>query len=81
MAVALERLEMVRYLLSKGADFNAEIGLGVRPLHIAAWCDKVEIARILLAHGADLTLRCDGRTAAEIARSDEFLKTMQRQNQ
>jgi len=81
MAVALDRPEMVRYILSKGADVNAEIGLGVRPLHIAAWCDKVEIARILLAHGVDPTLRCDGRTAAEIARSDEFLKAIKQQSQ
>ncbi len=78
-AVSHDQPKMVQYLLAKGADVNAEIGLGIRPLHIAAWCERVEIARILLANGADPTLRCDGRTALEIAQSDEFRKLLQQQ--
>lgn len=76
VAVALDRPEMAKYLLSKGADVDAEIGLGYTPLHSSAYCNRLVIARLLLEHGADTTLQCDGRTALQLARSDEFRKLL-----
>lgn len=50
---------MIEFLLDKGADVNINSGLGCRPLHIAAWCNWIEIAKILLEHGADPALTCN----------------------
>jgi ankyrin repeat protein len=80
-AVSHNQPEMVKYLLKKGAYVNPEIGLGCTPLHTAAWCDKVQIARILLANGADPAMLCDGRTALQIARSNEFRKAIKQQSE
>jgi len=46
--------EVVRLLLSKRANVNAADNTGVTPLIAAANVDNVEVAMMLLAHGADV---------------------------
>ncbi|MHC4477688.1 MAG: ankyrin repeat domain-containing protein [Planctomycetota bacterium] len=77
IATSIGSASMVEFLLDNGADVNIDSGSGCRPIHVAAWRDRVEISRILLEHGADPRLECDGRTAFEIARSQEFRKLLQ----
>jgi uncharacterized protein len=59
---------MVEILLSHGANPNATEFLGGTPLHTAAMGGMDSIARTLVRHGADPTLKMnDGRTALELA--------------
>lgn len=52
--------EMVRYLVSKGANVNAIGTSHARtPLLRAIWKKNNEIARYLLSHGADTSIRSD----------------------
>ena len=62
----------VSALVRLGADLDATISNGMTALMAAAEGGKVEIARALLAGGADRTLRAtggsfEGKTALEIA--------------
>ncbi len=56
-AVLYSRTETVKWLLANGADVNARREDGATALHMAASRKNVEIGRILLAHGADPTLK------------------------
>lgn len=60
---------VVIYLLSHGADLNAESSQGVTPLMCAAAWGYFEVAKILLEKGADWA-KADhrGGTAADVAR-------------
>ncbi len=78
IAVGSGNAGMLEFLLEEGADVNINSGLGCRPLHIAAWCNWIEIAKILLEYGADPTLTCNGLAALEITHSKEFRKLLQR---
>jgi ankyrin repeat protein len=75
-AVSNRHVAMVRLLLDKGADVNVSGDYGRTPLCAACYNDDIEIGRILLDHGADPRLECDGRTAFEIARSEEFRRLL-----
>ncbi len=55
-AVSLNRIGVVRFLLESGFDVNAM--QRTTALHQAAWHGRLDIARLLVAAGADLTL-CD----------------------
>lgn len=59
LAAAQHHLEMMRYLLSKGADPNLANGTnGERPLHAAvSSVDEPEAAALLLEHGAEVDAR------------------------
>jgi ankyrin repeat protein len=46
-------------LLAHGADVNARQGGGFTALHAAAASSDAELARLLLAAGADATARAD----------------------
>ena len=52
-AVLQGHLEIVEYLLQKGADVNTKNLEGFTPLHDSAYKGRVEMVRLLLAKGAD----------------------------
>jgi hypothetical protein len=52
-AYATESAECSRELINRKADLNAVSGYGFTPLMIACICRRVDIARVLLAAGAD----------------------------
>jgi ankyrin repeat protein len=62
-AAALGNVATVRFLLGRGADANAEVEKGVRPLHYAAKCDSREVVDELLKAGANPRLK-DGEHQA-----------------
>ncbi len=54
MAVTYNNIEMVKYLISKGNDVNATTRRSrFTPLMAAACYGRLEIAKLLLEHGAD----------------------------
>ena len=53
-------LPLIAALLDAGAAVNAPSRQGLTPLHVAAALGLVEVVRLLLAHGADPTLRDEG---------------------
>src|SRR5205814_1229795 len=69
-ASALGNVESVRFLLAQGADPNAAVERGVRPLHYAAKSNARHVAEALLAAGADPLLKEDAHegTASDWAR-------------
>lgn len=48
--------EIVRFLLSNGADLNSEVGLGRSMVHLAAAMGLAKIVLLLLAYGGDSNL-------------------------
>jgi len=48
-----ERLDIAEFLLNSGADLRAR-GLGLTTLHIVAMKGHIELAKLLLDHGADV---------------------------
>jgi ankyrin repeat protein len=68
-AVAGGNTEIVRELLTHGADVHARQEGGFTPLHSAAADGGEQTIRLLLAHGADRAARDDaGKTPADFAR-------------
>jgi hypothetical protein len=51
------RLEALERLLQRGADVNGAVHLGLTALHLAVMARRLETARWLVAHGADLDRR------------------------
>ncbi|ADR34035.1 Ankyrin [Sulfuricurvum kujiense DSM 16994] len=61
-------LEAVKYLVSKGADVNAQDSGGATALHLAAWKGHNTIALYLLENGASgSSMSKDGMTPLDIA--------------
>jgi ankyrin repeat protein len=50
-------LELVSLLIAKGADVNGRRKDGLTPLHSAAYRGHLRVLNLLLAHGADPTLK------------------------
>ena len=48
------RVEVVEFLLGKGADLRYEEGTGMPPLHWAIVGEQVDVVKLLLARGADI---------------------------
>ena len=62
-------VEIVRLLLDKGADPNANAQSGSTPLHTVAFTGDRASLELLVKHGADRAIKNnDGKTAADIAR-------------
>ncbi|HEY4305004.1 MAG TPA: ankyrin repeat domain-containing protein [Gemmatimonadaceae bacterium] len=62
-AAAMGNVATVRFLLGRGADANAEVDNGVRPLHYAAKCDSREVVDALLKAGANPNVKDGERDA------------------
>jgi ankyrin repeat protein len=80
-AMAVDRNDIARTLLTNGADVNAKAVNDLRPLHTAAARGNLESATLLLDHGADVNATSsDGKTAIDYAEERnhsemvEFLK-------
>jgi uncharacterized protein len=63
MATGWGQVEIVKYLLSVGADVNAVNNNGGNPIHVAGSQNQPECARILVAHGAKINA-LQGKTGA-----------------
>ncbi len=64
-----ESLDVFHLLIAAGADVNAAAWRGVTPLMQAVAADQAEMARTLLEHGADPSVKTPGGvTALDIAR-------------
>lgn len=72
-AVEHDHPDTVRFLLANGAEVDSRLEYGCTPFFLAsAGKGNIEIGRILLEHGADPTVECQGR-----AISEEFLRSLQ----
>lgn len=59
-AILGRNLNVVKFLLEKRADPNAEKKDGITPIHLAAESDQVHVIKILLIHRANFNARMDG---------------------
>eukprot|EP00741_Cyanophora_paradoxa_P021259 tig00021348_g20519.t1 len=68
MAAVCANMEILEYLLERGASPNAQDKWGTTPLHEACGNHHEAVALRLLAAGADLSLKnADGRTPLDVA--------------
>ena len=69
-AAANGNLNILRHLLTQGADPNARQQTGLTPLHTAAHSNNAQMAQLLLEFGADPSLTDDsGQTPAALAQT------------
>ena len=67
--------------LGAGADINAADYYGRTPLHWAAEHNKPEVAKVLLANGAQVNVRTkNGQTALAFARGKPEMEALLRQH-
>ena len=76
-AIMKGNLEMVKQLIEIGEDVNAK-SLGKTPAMYAARYNKVEVLKLLVAKGADLSIKSDGdkytaKKYAELSNAKEAL--------
>ena len=68
-AVAADHAQIAQWLVEAGADVDARQQIDFTPLMGAAANARMEILELLLAHGADPSLKTtEGKTAADLAR-------------
>src|SRR6267143_6187620 len=67
-AAAMEKVDLARLLIARGANVNCRGEEGVSPLHEAAGSGQLEVAKLLLDHGANINAKDDnGKTPLTIA--------------
>ena len=60
--------QVAEYLMTHGADINAQAINGFTPLHDAAWVGDYQLVKMLVEHGARTDIRNnDGQTALQCA--------------
>eukprot|EP00095_Tigriopus_kingsejongensis_P005319 maker-scaffold123_size333416-snap-gene-2.16 protein:Tk05319 transcript:maker-scaffold123_size333416-snap-gene-2.16-mRNA-1 annotation:"protein phosphatase 1 regulatory subunit 12a isoform x3" len=75
-----DNLEMVEFLVQRGADVNRGDNEGWTPLHATASCGFISIARYLIDHGANVSaVNNDGELAIDIAESDDMEILLQKE--
>jgi hypothetical protein len=52
-------VDVVEYILSLNIDINAFFGGDMNMLHAACYHGKIDVLRVLLAYGADITIPCE----------------------
>lgn len=62
--------QTVKLLINHGAEIDPRNGRGETPLQNAAECDALDIARLLIAHGANVNNRSNQYSVLETARRD-----------
>jgi ankyrin repeat protein len=55
-----EQLDIVRFLIGKGADVNKQTEHAPTPLHLAAKVGSLPITQFLINHGADINAKAQG---------------------
>ena len=78
--VAYSNNEIAKFLISKGADINAQNLWGTTPLHLALDYNNLELALLLLDLGADPSLESQAGscvTFAQILNNKDILQKMQ----
>ncbi len=69
--------EVVSALIAAGADVEACIGYGVRPLMLAAGYGEAGVIEVLLAAGADVNAKNEGgRTARLMAEAKDYVEVL-----
>ena len=72
-------LDVIRFLLERGADTQVTYKKGWTPLHIAAREGRLEVARLLLEGGGDVKSKNDnGKTPLDLAMNDAMRKLLRR---
>jgi len=64
--------DVVQALIGAGANVEAQIGYGIRPLMLAAGYGETEVVRALLDAGADVLARNDGGLTALMMVKEKF---------
>ncbi|MEJ2702298.1 MAG: ankyrin repeat domain-containing protein [Sedimentisphaerales bacterium] len=54
-----DNIDMVKFLLTNGADVNVVGHFGWTPLHDAAWNGRLAIAELLIAKGAKVNAQAE----------------------
>lgn len=64
--------DVVGFLIERGANVEAPIGYGIRPLMLAAGYGEIAVVEALLAGGADVLARNDGGLTALMMVKEKF---------
>jgi ankyrin repeat protein len=68
LAIAGGNIDIVKLLITKGADVNKAAYAGFTPLHYAAYNNQLKIAILLIDYGADVDAEDNqGKTPLDIA--------------
>ena len=68
MPAAMEKVDLARLLIARGANVNCRGEEGGSPLHEAAGSGQLEFAKLLLNQGANINAKDDdGKTPLTIA--------------
>ena len=67
-AVQSKDIDLIKYILNKGANVNAQDNKGFTSLHRSAEIGFTEITKIFLDNGADKDISAQGFTALDLAK-------------
>lgn len=76
LAIHLNKIELVKFLLSKGAEINyARNEYGTTALHVAAQWGRIELVKFLISKGADIHISNNAGNIAWNLASDKIRKS------